>query len=171
MKLRPFRRKDAKGMLAWMKDESINRMFATDFGNFTHENVLSFIENANKDENNLHLACVNDEDEYLGTVSLKSINKNDSNAEYAISFCKKAHGTGAAYFATQEILRIAFIELGLERVYLNVIPENARANSFYKKNHFVFEGRFRKHIKLRNQWKDLNWYSMLKEEFVEIYKQ
>ena len=115
------------------------------------------------------MACVDDQDNYLGTVSLKAINKIDLNAEYAISFCKKAHGTGAAHYATQEVLRIAFMELGLARVYLNVIPGNARANAFYKKNGFIFEGTFRKHIRINGQLKDLNWYSMLKEEFMELH--
>lgn len=170
MRLRPFHPKDAEGMLSWMKDKSINDVFATDFGSFTLEKVLKFIESANKDKSNLHLACVDDNDEYLGTVSLKAINKQDKNAEYAISFCKKAHGTGAAHYATQEILKIAFMELGLERVYLNVIPDNTRANAFYKKSGFVFEGTFRKHIQIKDQLKDLNWYSILKEEYEKTHQ-
>ena len=66
-------------------------------------------------------------------------------------------------------MRIAFYELGLKRVYLNVITENKRANAFYKKIGFVYEGTFKKHILINGELKDLNWYRMLKEEFDELY--
>lgn len=169
MRLRPLEAKDAEGMLSWMHDDSINSIFAADFKSFTKDKVLSFIENSDKNKDDLHLACVNDDDEYLGTVSIKHIDREAKNAEYAVSFCKRAHGTGASSFATKEILRIAFYELGLKRVYLNVITENKRANAFYKKIGFVYEGTFKKHILINGELKDLNWYRMLKEEFDELY--
>ena len=35
-----------------------------------------YILNSNNKSDNIHLAIVSDEDEYMGTVSLKSIDKN-----------------------------------------------------------------------------------------------
>ena len=63
------------------------------------------------------------------------------------------------------LLEIAFHELDLERVYLNVLSDNGRAKRFYEKAGFRYEGRFRKHLKLRGEWRDWDWYSILKEEF------
>ena len=164
MRLRKLEEKDAVWMLEWMHDPDINRFFAADFNSNKMESVLEFI-NRGEDSKNVHYACVNDEDEYLGTVSLKNIDYSAKNAEYAISFGKRAHGTGAAFFATKEILKIAFEKLGLERVYLNVLSENIRANRFYEKFGFIYEGEFKKHINIRGELKDLKWYRMLKEEF------
>lgn len=168
MKLRPLEIKDAYGMLSWMHDDSINCYFATDFKNFFYEKVLGFIEKSQEDKSCLHFACVNEQDKYLGTVSLKNIDETAKNAEYAISFCKLAQGTGAALFASKEILRIAFDELKLERVYLNVITENERANAFYKKFGFIYEGVFKRHIIVNGELKDLNWYRLLKEEYQNL---
>lgn len=165
MTLRPLMEKDAQGMLSWMHDDTINSIFATDFKSFTEEKVIAFIRSSCDDKNNIHYACVNDNDEYLGTVSLKNIDTKAKNAEYAISFCKSAQGTGAAFFATKEILKIAFEQLNLERIYLNVITENGRANSFYRKFGFIYEGTFKKHILVNGKLQDLNWYRMLKEEY------
>ena len=165
MKLRKLQEKDAGNMLSWMHDDTINRIFATDFKSFDEHKVLSFIESSKTDGEQLHRACVNDDDEYLGTVSLKGINQINKNAEYAISFCKKAHGTGAAKYTTDEILRIAFQDLGLERVYLNVLSINERANAFYVKYGFTYEGSFKNHVFVNDAFCDLNWYRMLKEEF------
>jgi RimJ/RimL family protein N-acetyltransferase len=165
MKLRKLELKDAQGMLSWMKDPEVNCFFQFSTDNITIESVNKYINDAQDTSCNMHLAITNDEDEYLGTISLKSIDNEAKNAEYAISLCKKAHGTGVAFKSTKEILRIAFEDLNLHRVYLNVIEENERANNFYKKCGFVFEGKFREHLDIRGDLKNLNWYSLLKEEF------
>lgn len=165
MRLRPLMPKDSKGMLLWMHDDSINQIFAANFAAFSEEKVLRFIETAQDETTDLHRACVNDADEYLGTVSLKHIDNEAKNAEYAVSFCKEAQGTGAAAFATEEILRIAFEQLKLERVYLNVLAENVRADRFYQKFGFIYEGTFARHICIRGRLKDLKWYRMLKSEW------
>lgn len=168
MKLRKLEYKDIADILSWMHDDTINCFFANDFKNFTKENIKKFIDNSHNDPLNLHYACVDANDQYLGTVSLKNINQKNKNAEYAISFCKSSQGTGSAKFATQEILKIAFKDLGLERVYLNVLTENVRANCFYQKMGFVFEGEFKSHICINGVLKDLKWYRILKEEYFKI---
>lgn len=165
MRLRELCLKDADGMLSWMHDPASAEIFQCDFNSFSEEKVKNFILNSNKDEDSVHFACVDDNDNYLGTVSLKHIDKKAENAEYAVSFCKSAQGTGAARFATEEILKIAFNKFDLERVYLNVLSDNERANAFYKKMGFVYEGTFKKHILINGKLKDLNWYRILREEF------
>lgn len=168
MKLRQLKYQDIDRILCWMHDESINQFFANDFKHFVEEDVREFIDNCNEDSKNIHYACVDENNNYLGTISLKNIDVKNKNAEYAISFCKFAHGTGAAKFATEKILKIAFEELGLEKVYLNVLTENIRANKFYKKIGFIFEGKFEKHICINGVFKDLNWYRLLKDEYFKI---
>ena len=72
---------------------------------------------------------------------MKNINKVDKNAEYAIVTRADAHGKGYARTASEEILKIAFEVLGLERVYLYVSVENIAANKFYQKFGFKSEGK------------------------------
>jgi len=138
MKLRTMEKKDIIGILSWMKDPEVNQFFQFDANSVNEDTVTRFVENAQNKENNLHLAIVNEEDEYLGTVSLKEIDYINSRAEYAISLRKEAQGTGAALFATDEILKIAFNELGLNKVYLYVLSDNIRANKFSFKIFFKF---------------------------------
>ena len=156
--LRPLEEKDAAGMLEWMTDPSIVCFFRFDAGAVTLESCRSFIAAANRQENCRHYAIADTEDVYLGTISLKNITEAD--AEYAISTRGCAHGTGAAMAATREILRIAFQELGLKRVYLNVLAENGRANAFYRKAGFRFVNTEKNAVEIRGQEKDLNWYEI-----------
>lgn len=167
MKLRPLQIKDTMPILEWMHDESVNKFFMADFKDFTEEQVHEFIKSSITSEH-INYACVDKDDLYLGTISLKHIELSSLNAEFAISFSKKAQGTGAAQFATLEILKEAFETLKLERVYLNVFSINYRAIEFYKKIGFIYEGEFRKHVRKNGELIDLQWYGMLKEEYTAI---
>ena len=119
-------------MLEWMHDEESLQFFRFDTVHTTEEQADRFIANSFTDEER-HYAVVNDHDEYLGTISLKKIDLQKKSAEYAVVFRKSERGTGAAEYATHEILRIAFYEIGLEEVYLHVIEDNLRAVRFYEK--------------------------------------
>lgn len=151
-------------MLEWMHAKNVVKVLAQNFENKTIEDCRQFIENANKEESTcLHRAICNEEDEYLGTVSLKHINMRDRNAEYAISMREKAMGTGASLYGTKELLKYAFQELHLEKVYLNVITENVRAKKFYAKVGFQYEGTAKKHILIQGKLCDLEWYAFYRD--------
>ncbi|MDO4988578.1 MAG: GNAT family protein [Synergistes sp.] len=164
-----MRNEDAVYMLEWMHDPAVNSNFRFDFGSMNKEKVLAFIENSFSEETQ-HFAFVSESDEYLGTISLKHISQVDRNAEYAITTRVCAQGTGAAFNATFNILKYAFEELNLHRVYLNVLEENGRANAFYRKCGFVYEGQFKDHLYLRGEYKNLNWYAMSKQEWTAMYR-
>ena len=166
MKLRKLAHKDIPLMLEWMRDPDINRFFQFNAGAATEDTVKAFVEQSFS-EAARHYACADEADEYLGTVSLKGIDAKHRHAEYATSFRKSAMGSGAAAFATQEILRIAFDELGLERVFLNVMSSNPRAIRFYEKMGFIREGEFLNHLCINGSFQSLCWYRMLRSEFDE----
>lgn len=170
MRLRKLVEKDAEGMLEWMHDPEIQKRFRFDAGQQNMDSVLNFIKHADIkliDGADMHYAIADENDEYLGTISLKNIELTDKKAEYAISLRRKAQGKGIAFAATKEILRLAFECYGFERIYLNVLADNEKAIRLYEKVGFVYEGAFRKHLFLGGEYKTLKWYSMLKEEYGE----
>lgn len=160
--LRSLQEKDAPYMLEWMTDPAITKYFRFDASDMIIEKCLAFIRGAGENQDCRHYAIVNETDEYLGTISLKEI--HDGSAEYAISTRSCAHGTGAAMKATHQLLSIAFCELSLNRVYLNVLAENGRANAFYRKAGFRFTHKEENALEIRGIMKDLNWYEIKKED-------
>ena len=168
MKLRKLNLNDAPGMFEWMKDPLCNKHFRFDPDKVTMESVKEFIKKAEKDPVNQHYAITNENDEYLGTISLKNINENDGNAEYAVALRSSVSGKGLGYKATMAVLDIAFNEMKLNRVYLNVWPENERAIALYIKCGFKLEGEFREHVYVRGEYKNLMWYGILRDEYEPI---
>lgn len=167
MKLRNLQEKDATLMLEWMKDGRVNRFFRFSPNEITDNSVRKFIKESGKKTDTYNFAIVDDDDTYLGTVSLKNVDPVSKNGEYAIALRSDAQGRGAGKFATRQILFFAFEQLKLERVYLNVLSDNDRAINFYQKCGFMYEGEFYHHLFLRNQWKNLKWFRMMKEEYIK----
>ena len=121
-------------MLEWMHAPDVVRYMHTDFASKTLEDCELFIHSAKNSKENLHYAIVNDEDEYMGTVSLKHI--RDHKAEFGITVRECAMGKGFAQYGMRKILEKGFSELGLDEIYWCVAPENSRALRFYDKNGF-----------------------------------
>lgn len=160
--LRRLEKKDAPLMLEWMHDSEINCNFQADFASASLESVLDFIKDSFDDENQ-NFAFVDKNDEYLGTISLKHISYKNQNAEYAIVARKKAHGTGAAVQATQELLKYAFEQLKLHKVYLNVLEDNVRAQKLYEKCGFMYEGTSPDAVFINGEFKALKWYGIIRK--------
>ena len=163
MYLRKLNLKDAPLMLSWMHDKSVTKELQTDFSSKTIDDCNNFIINSWKTETDINLAISSDEDEYMGTVSLKHIEY--SSAEFAIVVRKEAMGRGYSWFGMEEIIKKAFDELRLEAIYWCVSTENMRAIRFYDKHNFhevldIPE-------KILNRYKHpkkLKWYSVLKDD-------
>ena len=132
MKIRNLKQDDASLMLEWMHDDFVVHDLKTDFSKKTIEDCRNFISASENNRDNIHLAVTDDEDIYMGTVSLKNI--KDGTAEFAITIRRCAMGKGFSAFGMKEIIRLAFEKYGLEQVYWCVDPINKRAVRFYDKN-------------------------------------
>lgn len=171
--LRELKEKDAPFMLEWMHDAEIQKCFKRRMADLTLDDVLGFIKKSApvgivSSGMDLHFAIADQEDDqYLGTVSLKNIDLENCNAEFAIAIRKAAQGKGVGHKATILILKKAFTEIGLQRVYLNVFANNVPAIKLYEKCGFIYEGEFRNHFLIDGNYVDLKWFGILNDEFDE----
>ena len=136
MKLRKLEQKDAIYMLEWMHDERVVRHLNANFASKTLEDCNAFIQNSCNADTDLHLAIADEEDVYMGTVSLKHIDDTLGMAEFAITVRSIAMGKGFATYGMQEIIRIGLEERGLHQIIWCVSNQNERAVHFYDKQGF-----------------------------------
>ena len=168
MKLRGLEEKDAPFMLEWMHDEDVVNNMQANFKTLTIDDCLKFIDASRNEQMNLHRAIVDENDEYMGTVSLKRI-KNTS-AEFAIAIRKCAMSHGYSIYGMKKIIQYGFDVLGLNQIYWCVAPENKRAIRFYDKNGY-------KRLDLVTEYTDVEgytqdqinkfiWYQVFKEDIL-----
>ncbi|MDR0948254.1 MAG: GNAT family N-acetyltransferase [Lachnospiraceae bacterium] len=168
--LRQLAVSDRNDMLEWMKDPSVNQWFQFDTGKATIESVTKFITENREPKaspRNVHYAICAESDEYCGTVSLKNIDYASKNADFAIALRSKMQGQEIGYLATKAILRYAFQDLHLHKVYLNVLSHNQKAIRFYEKIGFVYEGESIDHVYKNGEYYSLKWYRMLERDYKE----
>ena len=161
MKLRELEKKDAELMLEWMHDRNVVHWLNTDFDSKTIADCEKFIEISSFDNENVHMAIVDENDVYMGTVSLKHVDLEHKNAEFAITIRKMAMGKGFSAFGMSEIIKIGLEKIGLEEIYWCVSNKNVRAVRFYDKNCYTRTSNVPESI--LNQYdvdiqKDLIWY-------------
>lgn len=166
MHLRELRPEDAPLMLEWMHDESVVSNLRSDFSSKSLDDCLNFIASS-VSETNLHMAIASDEDEYMGTVSLKNIEAQS--AEFAITIRAKAMARGYSWFGMKAILEKAFNELNLESVYWCVSRDNERALRFYDKHNFheIVDVPLEVLERYKNV-DNLKWYSVLKGDEINV---
>lgn len=163
--LRKLKLADAPRMLEWQHDEVVMQYLQFDGTHMTLADAQKFIESAQDCSRNLHLAVTSDDDKYYGTISLKNIDKARGDAEYAIALHPDSWGGGT--FVSLKLLHMAFVDLGLKRVYLNVLEDNRRAVRLYEKLGFRYM--YADKINFKGQADTvLRWYE-IKPEYLSAW--
>lgn len=163
MHLRKLDLKDAPLMLEWMHDDSVVHDLHTDFKSKKLADAESFIVVSQNESEHINLAIASDTDEYMGTVSLKFIDREAGNAEFAITVRKEAMGRGYSWFGMEAIINKAFNQIGLKSIYWCVSRKNVRAIRFYDKHDFCEALEIPDKILNRyNDVDDLKWYAVYK---------
>jgi|WetSurMetagenome_2_1015567.scaffolds.fasta_scaffold24033_3 diamine N-acetyltransferase len=120
----------------------------------TEEDWLQKKQAFSNDEVNLAI-CLTNNSQHIGNIYLRNIDWIARNAELRIFIGEpdqRSQGYGQA--AVRMLVKHAFEDLGLVRLYLTVIDGNEAGRRAYEKCGFVAEGKFRKHFFNEGRLKD-----------------
>jgi UDP-4-amino-4,6-dideoxy-N-acetyl-beta-L-altrosamine N-acetyltransferase len=102
----------------------------------------------------------------IGTIGLSAIDAIHRKAEYGILIGEHdAEGLGFAREASEVLLRFAFRDLGLNRIYLRVFGGNRRAVALYERLGFRREGVLREDAWKKRRRLDVLLMSLLRNEW------
>lgn len=102
----------------------------------------------------------------VGTCCLVGIDPVARNAELRIRIGEKqAWGGGLGTEATRLLVRYAFQDLNLDRIWLRVFAFNDRAIRMYENLHFQIEGRLRKAAYVKGKAEDVILMGLLRSEW------
>ena len=168
--LRPMTEDDAETYVNWRNSESVNKYFIYR-GKFTVEGQKRWIkDNLETGKAASMMICLMGEDDLsepgkpIGNVYLLNIDKENSKAEYGIMLGDEAaRGKGIGTKAAKLMLKFAFEELGLHRVYLRALEENDRAIKSYENAGFVKEGILKDDVCIDGWYRNIVWMAAVKK--------
>lgn len=104
-----------------------------------------------------------DTDEFLGSITLHSVDRKHRRGETRFWIVAAARGRGALSEALAQVLDRAFAD-GFERMELTALPENTVVPHIAEKFGYVFEGTLRKRNFERGRRVDLLIWGLLADE-------
>ncbi|MBN3939340.1 GNAT family protein [Nostoc sp. NMS9] len=143
-RLREISRQDITTINTWRNDYEIINFLGCNFLYISEEIDNKWYENyLNNRDKNVRLSIIESDNNHLiGNVYLTNIQSINCSAEFSIVISNKnywSRGIGEA--VCREIIKHAFINLNLNRIYLYVLEENTRAIRMYEKVGFLLEGK------------------------------
>lgn len=170
--LRAFEPDDYVLLHKWRNDEEIGHYFSGTFRFTSTLNEKKWLEEKIFDKNNVNCAiCIKETNEFIGCIFLNNIDYLNRSAHCPTFIGAKEHwNKGYATDARVLMLKYAFYDIGLERVWANVHEDNIGSLKMHEKCGYKKEGVLRRASYVNGEFKDLVVLSVLKEEFKEIIK-
>ena len=165
VRLRALEETDLQRCHEWINDPEVIEHLSARFPVSLHDE-RAWVVQASSREDDRAFAIETEDGEHIGNTGLHHIHLLDRNAELGILIGAKGRwnqGYGTDTILT--LLKFAFEEMNLHRVYLRVDADNPRAIRCYKKCGFVREGTFRDATYRRGKYIDQHFMSVLAREY------
>lgn len=167
--LRKFTDTDIPNKVRWINDESNNTYLHYELPLEIEKTRCWFETIRNKTDR--YDAVIEADGISIGIIGLLNIDKVNLKAEYYITLGESSYKRkGISYIASQQLLKYAFEELGVNKVYLNVDADNIAACNLYEKIGFKCEGFFKEDMMHRDKMIDRKRYAIIKKEWISVSK-
>lgn len=154
--LRKMTKEDTDLIVAWRNSDAVRKNFIYQelFTRESHENwVRTMVETGRVVQ---LMICETKDLRPVGSVYVRDIEPAHRKAEYGIFIGESgARGRGLGTAAARLMIRYAFEELGLHRLFLRVYADNLQAIRSYEKAGFVREAYLRDDVCIDGQFRDM----------------
>ncbi|GGF25275.1 aminoglycoside N(6')-acetyltransferase [Halobacillus andaensis] len=170
IKLEYFTKQDYDTLLQWVESPSFLLQWAGPTFSYplSDDQLDKYIKEANQVNGSLLIfkAVEESSNRPIGHIGLKNIDYYNRSARVGkVLVSKEARGRGIGLIMMEEILKIAFDELNLNKVTLGVFDFNKPAIQTYKKAGFQIDGLLRDHRRFEEEYWNLYEMSILHSEW------
>lgn len=172
VRLRALERSDAERLHAWVNDGEVTHHTSARYQRSLLDEERWFDELPPNGFGGVRLAIETKDGRYIGTVQLLEPRPEDRKAELAIVIGEKdCWSKGYGTDAVMTVLRFAFHEMNLHRVWLTTLEYNERAIACYRKCGFREEARLRQEVFKHGRYWDFVLMGILRPEFDALGQQ
>ncbi|MFB6159048.1 MAG: GNAT family N-acetyltransferase [Candidatus Nanohalobium sp.] len=161
--LRTVEREDLK-FLKELDNNPQVREYVDGDGPANIETEEEFFEEKIKGNNRIDL-LIYARGEAVGLVNLLSIDKKSGKAGLQVKILPEHRGKGYAFEACQLVLRHGFENLRLHRIEASLFEFNEAGRNLLESLGFKHEGTHRKEKFKKGEYRDVEYYSILEDEF------
>ncbi len=168
--LRPARMRDAQDMFEYSKDPEVAKHVLWEAHQSLRETravLRRMIHDYRFAPPFTYVIELNEESRVIGTIGLMTLNRQNRSAEVGYSLSRKYWNQGLMTEALQALLAYCFKELKLNRVEAQHEVENPASGAVMRHAGMRHEGTLRKRLYNKGQFRDMELYAILKEEFHE----
>jgi RimJ/RimL family protein N-acetyltransferase len=167
VRLAPLDRNDLTQFLRWFQDYEVKRFLGQGVHPFTRETEEQWLDHVLTETESKHFSIrTMADDRLIGNCGLFGFDWRSRCVEFGIVIGEKdAWGRGFGTEATWLILRYAFDELNLHRVWLRVYDYNPRGRRAYEKAGFKHEGTLRQALYREGAYHDVEVMGILRSEW------
>jgi len=171
VRLRPLEPEDLEREYTWINDQDVTRFLSMRYPTSRAVEERWLRERPPNDfSNGVALAIETKEGVHIGNLGLHQLNAEDRKASLGIMIGDKEYwSNGYGTDAIITLVRFAFAELNLHRVWLHVFEFNDRAQACYRKSGFTEEGRLRQHYYGQGRYWDVIVMAVLRAEFEALH--
>jgi RimJ/RimL family protein N-acetyltransferase len=163
--LRGIEREDIPTFVRWLNDPEVRR-YLNLYSPLSKAEEEGWFEAQLSDDSSRVFAIETLEGLAIGNIGLHEMDWKNRNAMLGIVIAEKEYwGRGFGTDAVRALLRFAFDEMNLHRIYLEVFAFNQRALRCYQKSGFQQEGLAREVLFREGQYHDAIQMAILRREF------
>jgi ribosomal-protein-alanine N-acetyltransferase len=112
----------------------------------------------------LPLVILDNDGTVVGRINLNTIVRGAAqSASLGYWLAQAAGGRGVATAAVRDIVRVAFVDLGLHRIQADTLVDNAASQRVLERNGFVRIGFAPRYLKIAGRWQDCILHQLLSD--------
>jgi RimJ/RimL family protein N-acetyltransferase len=144
--LRPLVATDLVRTLRWMNNPAIARRIGVQSPVTKESQDAWFADLAQRRDKNVFAICLHKGGDHIGNVSLDNIDHHHGTARLSIFIAEQnLRGTGHGSEALRLLVKFAFEDLALNKVWCKVTDDEDNLFRFYEKQGFLVEGKLQQH--------------------------
>jgi RimJ/RimL family protein N-acetyltransferase len=168
LSLRPIALTDVDNIMSWINDPDVTRNFASMGKTISRADELAFLERTIASDTDRLYAIEDADGNYIGNAGLHKIYWPAKNARIGVVIGEPgARGRGYGQQVLRLLCALAFMRLGLHKVWLIHFDTNARMAHIVNKLGFVYEGTLRDEY-YTSKYHDMLRHSLLESDFARL---